>query len=162
MRLERLVVLVDLDRPTVDAVLARASRVDDALVAPFATFAIDVDGRHARLLRPGLAALAPVLRLISARRLIHVHRIAIRSGRSGSARVGVVGLQTTGTVDQVAQLGRPELRRPHAEHERDGVEEVGLAGPIGADHAGERLERAEDLVCQSMRGHGRRRTWCPL
>lgn len=48
-------------------------------------------------------------------------------------------------VDQVLQLGAPELTRAYAEDEADGVHEVGFSGPVRADNGGEVEEWADCL-----------------
>lgn len=53
------------------------------------------------------------------------------------------------SIDQIAQLCASQLRRAHTKHKRDGVHEVGLARPVGADDAGEgSIAELDDLLCQ--------------
>lgn len=49
-------------------------------------------------------------------------------------------------VDEVLKLRAPEVRRPDAEDEADGIHEVRLAGAVGADDGCEVVEGPNGLV----------------
>ena len=55
-------------------------------------------------------------------------------------------LTNTGAMNEVSKPLDPQQVRLLSHDEADGVHEVGLARPIGADHCHERLERANLLV----------------
>jgi hypothetical protein len=75
-----------------------------------------------------------------------VVRVLVDEGGAGLEAAGGGGGDLTGRAeDQVLHLLRPEVARLHAEDEGDGVHEVGLAGPVGPDHAGEVVERPDPL-----------------
>ena len=55
-------------------------------------------------------------------------------------------LTNTGAMNEVSQPLDPQQVRLLSHDEADGVHEIGLARPIGADHRHERFERTNLLV----------------
>ncbi len=63
----------------------------------------------------------------------------------GASSRSVLRLRVAAAVEELLEVAS-KVRGPHAEHEADGVHEVRLPGPIGTDHRGELLERADLLM----------------
>lgn len=86
-----------------------------------------VDGLDPGLIRVALASLVLVVKLLAFLRL-------------------TVSPQSSTAVDEVPESLGTQVGRRDAEDERDGVHEVGLARPVGADDGGEGLEGPDGLM----------------
>ena len=77
---------------------------------------------------------------------IVIVRVLVDEGGAGLELAGGGGGDLPGRAeDQVLHLLGTEVARLHAEDEGDGVHEVGLAGTVRADDAGEVMERTDPL-----------------
>lgn len=77
---------------------------------------------------------------------IVIVRVLVDEGGAGLELAGGGGGDLAGGAEhQVLHLLRTEVARLDAEDEGDGIHEVGLAGAIGSDDAGEVMERTDPL-----------------